>query len=373
MSSTFKIGVLTSSRADYGIYKPLLECLSEDEEVELHLIVFGMHVLPEHGATLKQIKEDNFGQIHIINLLQKSDSAEAITYFYGSLISEFSKFWTAKSFDWVVALGDRFEMSAAVQSLIPYQIPLAHLHGGETTLGAIDNIYRHQISLAAKLHFTASEHFKEKLTSILGARNLIYNVGALSIDGIDDEKLPEWQSVREKFQIPEGDFLLITFHPETATNKSIQDQVKAVEEALTELQQHYILVITATNADASGSYLATLWKELKIRYPEKIVLVESFGRLNYFAAVAKSTIVLGNSSSGILEVASFKKYVVNVGDRQKGRLQSDNIINVPFEASEIMNGVKIGVAKGSYKGSNVYKGLNTTKRIVTYLKKHALK
>ena len=175
-----KIGVLTSSRADYGIYLPLLNELKKDIFFDLEIIAFGTHLSERHGLTLSDIIKDGYDTIHEITSLVEDDSEKGIVISYGNTVLEFSNFWSTQKFDLVFCLGDRFEMSAAVQASIPFGVKLAHIHGGETTLGAIDNIYRHQISLASKYHFVSTNDNMQKVEQLIGSSNLIYDVGSLS-------------------------------------------------------------------------------------------------------------------------------------------------------------------------------------------------
>ncbi len=355
----YKIGVLTSSRADYGIYKSLLDVLKKDHRFDLTLIVFGMHLLKNHGETINEIIRDDYDKIDTVEGLSIEDSAEDITNSYGRIIMNFSSYWALNKFDLVFALGDRFEMSAAVQSSIPFGIDIAHLHGGEDTLGAIDNIYRYQISLASKLHFTAAEAFSKNLRNKITDSDNIHTVGSLSLDSIKKLNLPEWSQVCTQFNIPNKPFVLVTFHPETIALSKNKKFVAEVEKSLTVLCQNTHVVITLANADTMGKLYRDIAQKLKVMFPNNITLVNSFGKLNYFSAMKNCEYLLGNTSSGIIEAASFKKFVVNVGDRQKGRLQNNNVFNVPFNAEKIIHACEGLMKKGGYNSFNQY-GLNGT-------------
>ncbi len=367
-SVKYKIGVLTSSRADYGIYKPLLNLLKNDDQVEVHMIVFGMHLMGKYGSTVNHIERDSFGFVHKVYGMPEKDDKLSVCSGYGELIKQFSSFWASNSFDYVLCLGDRFEMSAAVQSSIPFEVNLAHLHGGETTLGATDNIYRHQITLAAKLHFVATPLFKERVTQIIGSEENVFSVGALSLSELEDINLPSWEEVSKEFSIPNEPFVLITFHPETVGVEKNTQFAKEVSVALKALSKKWALVVTMPNADVQGSVYREVLIELQKSTPDKIHLVENFGREKYFSAMKACEFLLGNTSSGILEAASFGKYVVNVGDRQKGRLQSQNVLNTIFNSVEIIrSGINVSEL-GEYTGSNVYFQQNTAKSILNILK-----
>ena len=280
-----KIGVLTSSRADYGIYLPLLKKILLDPFFDLEIIAFGTHLSKFHGYTLNEIEKENFNKIHTISSLISNDDEQAIATAYGLTALKFADFWANNTFDWVLCLGDRFEMSAAVQAGIPFGIKFAHLHGGETTLGAIDNIYRHQITLAASLHFTATDAYKNKVISITGSEEGVYTEGALSLDNIDSfEVIPE-DVFYSKFNIPKEDFALVTFQPETVAVKKNIDYASVMKEALSEIATDINLVITMPNADTSGTIYRQAKDALKKENSNSIVLIENFGKVNYFSAM----------------------------------------------------------------------------------------
>ena len=362
-----KIGVLTSSRADYGIYKLLLSKLSKDDRFELAIIVFGMHLQKQHGNTIKEIESDGFGVIHKVEGMPINDMPVDISKGYGKLIIEFSNYWKENQFDYVLALGDRFEMSAAVQAGIPFGVLFAHLHGGETTLGAIDNIYRHQITLASKIHFVATDIYRDKVIDIIGDSSKVFNVGALSIDGFNDLILPDWSEVRVKFGIPDKPFILVTFHPETIQIARNELYSSIVFETLVELCKTNHIVITLANADTMGKYYRDMAYILKRKYSDSITLVDSFGKENYFSAMKSSKFLLGNTSSGILEAASFGKFVINVGKRQEGRLRSANVFDLNFIKDEIINCVKKIEENSVYKGGNKYFKNGTAENIIKKL------
>ena len=367
-----KIAVLTSSRADYGIYLPLLQRLKTESSFILEIIAFGTHVSKNHGFTISDIVKDGYDKIHEINSLVDDDSKKGIATSYGNTILSFSDFWAIQKFDLVFCLGDRFEMSAAVQASIPFGVKLAHIHGGETTLGAIDNIYRHQITLASQIHFVASSIFYKKVSDITGDSKNIYNVGALSLDGVKKIDLPDWSDVRSLFDIPNKEFILITFHPETINSDENKNYTEIIFETLNELCKAHHLIITMANADTMGSLYRHSSRELKVKNPNNITLIENFGKYNYFAAMKASKILLGNTSSAILEASSFGKYGINVGNRQLGRLRSNNVLDVPYNKTLIISAVNKVVNQGLYTGINKYYKPNTALNIIKIITENEL-
>lgn len=363
-----KIGILTSSRADYGIYVPLLNKIKKDDFFKLEIIAFGSHLSTTHGLTIKEIVNDDFEIIHKVHTSFYNDSEKGISASYGEIIISFSKFWNDNKYDLVFCLGDRYEMSAAVQASIPFNLRLAHIHGGETTLGAIDNIYRHQITLASHIHLVASQKFLNKVIDLIGTTRNIYNVGSLSLDGLNKIKLPLWSEVQESFEIPKREFILATFHPETIDVNANYFFVDIICEVLNLLSNNYHVIITLPNADTKGSLYRESFLKLKEKKSKNFTLINSFGKFNYFAAMKASKVILGNSSSSIIEAPSFGKYVINVGKRQLGRLRSKNVIDVSYNTDEIINGVKIAISKGLYEGVNEYYMPNTASNIINIIK-----
>lgn len=362
-----KIGVLTSSRADFGIYLPLLKKLESDPFFELLIIAFGTHVSKYHGNTVTEIKAQGFNNIITVSSLLIDDSQKGISNSYGLTVMKFSEIWAQYNFDLVLTLGDRYEMSAAVQAGIPFNMKFAHIHGGETTLGAIDNIYRHQITLASTLHFTSTTEYKHRIKDLIKNDKLVFNVGSLSLDDIDLFKFAPELEFRKKFGLLEKPYVLCTFHPETTKPSQTEDFAIQVCEALAEISKEYTVVITMPNADTHGIILRKQILELKENH-HNIVCKESFGKINYFNAMKYCEFLVGNTSSGILEAASFNKYVINVGDRQAGRLQSKNIINCTVNKHTIIEAMNAVKKLGNYKGANIYKQPNTSDKISNLIK-----
>ena len=366
-----KIGVLTSSRADYGIYLPLLNKLKLDERFQLEIIAFGMHLQKSQGNTIDQIIKDEYAKIHAVGSMPEGDDVYDIAKGYGDLVCDFALFWYENDFDLVFVLGDRWEMSAAVQASIPNELIIAHIHGGETTLGATDNIYRHQISLVASYHFTAAEPFSERLKALIDKEDGVHTVGSISLEGLNRLSLPEWFEIKEQFNIPFDEFVLVTFHPESVGALKNVNYSMVAFKVLEVLAKQYNILITAANSDVMGSLFNQQFERLQEKHSKKIKLVSALGKLNYFKAMQQCSFMLGNTSSGIVEAASFKKWVVNVGDRQKGRLRNDNVLDVPFETEKILEVASRVGNRNDYNGVNQYVMPNTVNNIVKIISRDA--
>lgn len=351
-----RVLVLTSSRADYGIYLPLLKLLNNSQEFDLEILAFGTHLSIKHGYTINQILNDGFSVQHQIEIPYEHDNPADIALCYAKTVEKFSHFWgkKGKNYDWIIVLGDRFEMAAAVSAGIPFVLPFAHIHGGETTLGAIDNIYRHFITLSSSLHFVSLQAFKERVNEIMGEESNCFVVGALGLDNLSQVKLLNLEEFYQKWQIDLGKpSLLITIHPETV---ALEDNIKYVaetEDALQVLVNQYQLIVTMPNADTFGNLYRQVFLTLKEKFPAQVHLIENFGTASYFTAMKYTGLMLGNTSSGITEGASFQKYVLNIGDRQKGRIAGKNVIHIPFSKNEIVKNVDTYYGK-VFTDENIY-------------------
>ena len=214
-----KLGVLTSSRADFGIYTPLLRDLSVDPAFD---IAFGTHLSERHGLTVTEIESKAFGKLHTIKTKVEDSSSSDIAKSYADVATKFASFWDTNTYDLVLCLGDRYEMNAAIQAGIPYNVLFGHFHGGEQTLGAIDNIYRHQITLASKYHFTSTEAYKNRVEELIDVNtDNVFNVGSLSLSGLEKESILDRDNLLKKFNIPSQPYILATFHPETVKLSAI--------------------------------------------------------------------------------------------------------------------------------------------------------
>lgn len=365
-----KIALLTSSRADYGIYVSLLKKLQSDPFFDTTLIAFGTHLSRFHGYTLQEIQRDGLAPVHTISTLLVADDQQGIATSYALTAFKFADYWAANCYDIVLCLGDRFEMSAAVQAGIPFGIHFAHIHGGETTLGAIDNIYRHQITLAASLHFTSCDAYAGKVISLTGSRQGVFVTGALSLDELEQFTPVEAGLLYSRFGIAPGPFALVTFHPETVDPQRNPLLAAEMRAALRELSHDMQLVVTMPNADTMGTVFRQELEAVKTESAGRVILVENFGKENYFSAMHHAHLLIGNSSSGILEAASFGKRVVNVGDRQLGRAKSGNVVDVSFNRAAIINATREVMAAGKYTGGNIYYRKGAADAILHALKQY---
>lgn len=363
-----KIGILTSSRADFGIYFPLLRLLEQDSLIDLEIIAFGTHLSEMYGNTINEIEKFNFKKIHKINTTPDLDNAKDISESIGETIKIFSIFWHTNLFDLVICLGDRYEMFAAVSASVPFNIDLAHIHAGETTIGAIDNSFRHAISLFSKILFVSNEHYKKRALELVESHVKVFNVGALSIDNLLNQKLQNKSEFFENFKIDLNmPTILATFHPETINVENNRSYINELLSTFDDLLDSYQIVITLPNADTMGKVIRDAILTYK-KSNNNLIVIESFGMIGYLSCMKYCSFLLGNTSSGFVEASYFPKWVINLGDRQKGRLITSNILNTPIIKENIIKQVQIIEGFKDIKRESVYGNGDASHKIIEKIK-----
>lgn len=363
-----KIGVLTSSRADFGIYLPLVSQLEKDSFFNLEIIAFGTHISKKHGYTVDEIEQYNFQTIHKLETIPQSDSSEEISASMGETMVTFSKFWATHSYDLVFCLGDRYEMFAAVSAGTPFNLNIAHLHGGETTLGAIDNAYRHSLSLFSSQIYVSTDAYKKRAEEIVEPHIPVYNVGALSVDNLSKIKYLSKLEIKDRFNIDMNKpTILSTFHPETVNLEGNKHYIQELVKAFDELKSSYQILITLPNTDPMGQMIREHLLAFGEENPE-VKVVESLGMLGYLSCMKYCAFLLGNTSSGFVEATYFPKYVVNLGERQRGRLETENIKTVEIQREKIIEKVREIESLPSLSHLNIYGDGKTAEHIINILK-----
>ncbi len=370
-----KVLVLTSSRADFGIYLPLLQELKSNKNFNLKILAFGAHLSKFHGYTINQIRESGFEVNYEFSTILTNDQPVDVATSFSLTALKFSDFWRChkKNFDMVLVLGDRFEMAAAVLAGIPFNISFVHLYGGETTLGAIDNIYRDFITLSSKIHFVALNEFKMRVEQLLGssAKNC-HVIGSLSLDNLVNMKLLSIEEFKNLWKIDLiKESVLITIHPETVDFEKNEEFAVELYKALKIIGKSKQLIITMPNADTSGLIYRKLFMDLKHILNENIILIENFGTQSYFSCMKHVGLMIGNTSSGLTEAASFKKYVINLGNRQKGRISGSNVLSIPFKNEMIIDMSNEYFGK-EFLGTNIYTKGSAVESIVKVLENSIL-
>lgn len=329
-----KICVVTGTRAEYGLLRWVLEGIRQSPILDLQLIATGMHLSPEFGLTVKAIEDDGFKIDRRVEMLLSSDTAVGVTKSMGLGMIGFADALAELKPDLLLVLGDRYEIFAAAASAMIARLPIAHLHGGETTEGAFDEAIRHSITKMSHLHFVAAEEYQRRVIQLGEKPENVFLVGGLGIDNILRLKLLQRKELEKsldfKFQTRN---LLITFHPVTLERNSSREQMEEVLAVLSELPDTG-LIFTMPNSDTEGRTLFRQVEDFCLRHPYAKSFT-SLGQLRYLSCIEHVDGVVGNSSSGLAEVPSFKKGTVNIGDRQRGRLSASSVIDCEPERASI--------------------------------------
>ena len=366
-----KICVVTSTRAEYGLLYWLLKEIEADSELKLQLIVTGMHLSPEFGLTYKEIEKE-FKIDKKIEILSGSHTSLDICAEMARVYEKFASALAELKPDILVLLGDRYEIFgvAGVASII--QIPIAHIHGGETTQGAFDEAFRHSITKMSHIHFAATNEYANRIIQLGEDPSRVFNVGGPGIENIKKLNLLNKDEFEKsiKFKLAKKN-ILITFHPVTLENSSAREQFNELLNALDELEETNF-IFTKANSDTDGDVINKMIDEYVSENSQKAVAFVSLGQLRYLSAIKFVDIILGNSSSGLLEVPSFKKATINIGDRQKGRARASSVIDVRPVKEEILAAIKRAYSKEFEQtlkdAINPYDGGNPSKKMVKILK-----
>jgi len=321
-----KVCVITGTRAEYGLLYWLMKEIVADNELELQLIVTGMHLSPEFGLTYKEIEKE-FKIDKKIEMLLSSDTSIGISKSMGLAQISFSEAYEELKPDIVVVLGDRYEIFSATSAAVIANIPLAHLHGGETTEGAFDESIRHCITKMSHLHFTATDEYKNRVIQLGEHPNRVFNVGGMGIENIKRLKLLTRDEFEESidFKLNKKN-ILVTFHPVTLENSTAKEEFQELLDAIDELKDTNI-IFTKANSDTDGRIINQMIDEYVSKESNKSICFTSLGQLRYLSALQYVNAMVGNSSSGLLEAPSFKIGTINIGDRQKGRKKANSIID----------------------------------------------
>jgi len=321
-----KICVVTGTRAEYGLLYWLMKGINVDDTLVLQVVATGMHLSKEFGSTYQQIEKDGFIIDKKVDISLKSDTEVAITKSIGIGVIGFADVFNNLQPDLVVVLGDRFEIFAAVSAAMVARIPVAHLHGGESTEGVIDESIRHSITKMSHLHFAATNEYRNRIIQLGEQPDMVFNVGGLGIDNINKLKLLSKSEFENTINFELGERnILITFHPVTLEKSTSEVQFQALLDSISELSNTKI-IFTKANSDTDGRVINSMIDGYVARHDNTIAF-KSMGQLNYLSALKFMDAVVGNSSSGLIEAPSFKIGTIDIGDRQKGRIKANSIIS----------------------------------------------
>lgn len=364
-----KIAVVTGTRAEYGLFYWLLKAIQNDSRFALCLCVTGAHLSPEFGMTYREIIEDGFEISENIEILMSSDTPVSIAKSTALAVMGFAEAFARQKPDLVMVLGDRYEALGAAQAAMFSKIPIAHLHGGETTEGALDESIRHAITKMAHLHFPATENYRKRVIQLGEDPEHVFNVGALGVESIKKTTLLSRSELQDTISVDlSHPFFLVTYHPVTLNLAEQVQGMQALLRALSEFDGHN-LIITFPNADTGGRQLIEAVQAYRDGAPERVYLTESLGRLRYLSAMHHCLAVIGNSSSGIIEAASMGVPAVDIGSRQLGRDRAESVIHAAPDEESIRQAIKHAIALNESKAriDNPYDGGETSALILERL------
>lgn len=366
-----KICVVTGTRAEYGLLYWLLKEIETDSDLVLQLMVTGMHLSPEFGLTYKEVEKE-FKIDKKVEMLLSSDTAVGISKSMALAQISFAEAYEDLKPDLLVVLGDRYEIFSAVSAAMIARIPIAHLHGGETTEGVFDEAIRHSITKMSHLHFTATNEYRNRVIQLGEDPSRVYNVGGIGVENIKRLKLLS----RDEFE-KEIDFklnkrnIVVTFHPVTLENSTAQEQFAELLNAIDKLEDMHT-IFTKANSDTDGRVINAMIDEYVGKNSKKSACFASLGQLRYLSALQYVDAVVGNSSSGLAEAPSFKIGTINIGDRQKGRIKATSVIDCEPDEVSIKKAFEMLYSKEFQEGlkttTNPYGDGMASRKIIEVLK-----
>ncbi|WP_143315072.1 UDP-N-acetylglucosamine 2-epimerase [Clostridium sp. HBUAS56017] len=364
------IGVVTSTRAEYGLLKPIILALKKYFDVKV--IATGTHLSNEFGMTAKMIEEDGVIIDEKVEILLSSDTNVGICKSMGLAMISFGELFERSKFDALLVLGDRYEIFSIAAAANVSQIPIFHMYGGETTEGAFDEAFRHSISKMSYLHFTSTKEYRSRVIQLGENPARVFHVGAIGIENIKKMKLMDKNQLEKSIEfVLDKPFFLVTFHPATLEKNSAKFQFKELLEALSEYK-YMKIIFTKANSDTNGRIINDMIDDY-VANNENCIEFTSMGQVRYLSAMKYCIAVIGNSSSGIIEAPSFKIPTINIGDRQKGRIQGESIINCNPEKNEIVRGINKAISKEFNKNieniNNPYGDGEVSNKVLEIIKK----
>lgn len=344
MAAKRKILVITGTRAEYGLMRWIIQYLHDDSEIELQIVATGMHLSPEFGLTYKNIIQDGFKINKKVEMLLSSDTFIGLSKSMGLGMISFSEVYDDLSPDIILVLGDRFEIFSAVAAAMVSRIPVAHIHGGEATEGLIDEPIRHSITKMSHIHFTATEVYRNRVIQLGEQPVTVFHTGTPGLDNISNLKLYDKIEFEKSinFEIGEKCFL-VTFHPVTLEKGTSAYQFDEILAAI-EYFKDYKVIFTLPNADTDGRIVIEKIQGYVSLNSNRAVVFTSLGQIRYLSALKYVSMVIGNSSSGLMEAPSFKIPTINIGDRQQGRIKADSVIDCLPSKEEIIKSISLGLS-----------------------------
>ncbi|MGM9967101.1 MAG: UDP-N-acetylglucosamine 2-epimerase [Rummeliibacillus sp.] len=369
-----KVCVVTGTRAEYGLLKPVIDKIYYSNRLELQLVATGMHLSPDFGLTYQEIESDGYPIIKKIGMLLSSDTATDITKSMAVALMGFADFFEEHRPDMIVILGDRYEMLVVASAAMIAKIPIAHIHGGELTEGAYDDAIRHSITKMSQLHFVSTEEYRKRVIQLGENPENVYNVGALGVENIKNVKLLSKEEIEKSLNfIFNDDTIMVTYHPVTLDTLSTKNQFNQLLNVI-DKHQELKVIFTKANADTDGRIINSMIDEYVDKNKKRCIAFTSLGQVRYLSTLKLCKAVVGNSSSGIIEVPSFNIPTVDIGNRQKGRIASKSVIHCGYESREIEVAIKQAFSSDFNKNikfyTNPYEGVNTSQKILEIMEKN---
>ena len=364
-----KISIITSTRADFGIFSNLIKLIKEDDKFELKIIVTGSHLSKRYGSTIKEIKKNKIRISEKVNILSTDESKLGILKSSSNAIFKLGQALNRLNPDIILILGDRHEILNAAQAGVILEKPIVHFHGGELTLNSYDNYFRHAISKLSNIHFVSTNVYRKRLINMGENPKNVFNVGSIGLEKINDMKLYKKYEIEKIFKIKLlKNIVLFTLHPETLNLKDLKNQINISINALKHLKNTSV-IITIPNHDVGSYKIISILKKF-CKKKKNFYLFHSLGRKMYFSCINNANLIVGNSSSGVIEAPSFKKYSINLGERQKGREMCESVISVNFNENKIKKALKNYLHKKfSSNFKNPYFKKDSAKLVLKILKK----
>jgi UDP-N-acetyl-D-glucosamine 2-epimerase, UDP-hydrolysing len=366
-----KIVVLTATRAEYGLLKPVIKKLNADAAFDMRLAVTGMHLTPEFGMTVHEIEADQIPIDKKIEIILSSDTPIAVSKSMGLALISFSEYFEECMPDALVVLGDRYETLAVCCAAMNARIPIFHLHGGEATEGLIDEAIRHAITKMSYLHFASTEDYRRRIIQMGESPKRVFNVGALGVENALHANLLSLREVEESLEyVLGGQYAVGTFHPVTLEKATAKEQVEELLLALDEYPDiNY--VFTKANSDMEGRYINRLLQDYAENH-DNFLLVGSLGMRRYLSVLKYATFVIGNSSSGLIEAPSFGIPTINIGDRQKGRIAGSSVLQCLPDKNSICKAMQMALSndfrKRARNAANPYGDGRTSDRVMEIIR-----
>lgn len=373
-----KICVVTGTRAEYGLMSRLIRLINDSDKIQLQLIATNMHLSPRFGNTYQEIEADGIKidkKIPIIDDNAPDTSVETLLSMSRAL-SGFAEAYAELRPHLIVVLGDRYEILAAATAALIERIPVAHLHGGEITEGAYDDAIRHSITKMSHLHFTSTEEYRRRVIQLGEQPERVFNVGALGVENIKKLPLMSKEEVEKEIDFKiDGNTILVTYHPVTLGNRTAKDDIDDFISALEE-RKDLRVIFTMPNSDTGGQFIVDAINGFVARNAERAKAYKSLGVLRYLSVMKQAAAVVGNSSSGLLEVPSFGIPTLNIGDRQNGRIAAESVYNCTPDKESVLNGLDKVLSKGfrelAYVVRNPYEKANTAEEIFKVISTYPL-